>query len=95
MKTLKLKPEHETSVIGQILSLKSQLDYHKNNIAPFFHEMEKWEQKEYSAVNADNEVELERLKQHIIANTPTFNQFLQQYQSGLCVPMFVNIYILN
>lgn len=95
MKTLTLNPQHETTVIGQILSLKSAIAYHKNNIAPFLHEVAAWEQKEYLAVNADNETELERLKQIIIADKPTFNQFLQQYQSGLCVAMFVNIYILN
>lgn len=95
MKTLNLKPQHETTVIGQILSLKSQLSYHAKNIAPFYHEMEKWEQKEYKAVNADNETELERLKQIIISDKPAFNTFLSQYQPGLCVAMFVNIYILN
>lgn len=95
MKKLTLKPQHETSVIGQMLSLKSQIDYHKKNTAPFYHEMDKWEMKEYAGVLADNEAELERLKQVIIADKATFNQFLSQYQSGLCVAMFVNTYILN
>lgn len=95
MKTLTLKPQHETTVIGKMLSLKSQIEYHKKNTAPFYHEMEKWEMKEYQSVLSDNETELERLKQIIIADKQTFNQFLSQYQSGLCVAMFVNIYILN
>lgn len=95
MKTLTLKPQHETTVIGQMLSLKSQIEYHNKNIAPFYHEMGKWEMKEYQSVLSDNETELERLKQIIISDKPTFNQFLQQYQSGLCVAMFINIYILN
>lgn len=95
MKTLILKPQHETTVIGQMLSLKSQVEYHKNSIAPFLYQVAAWEQKEYLSVNADNENELERLKQIIIADKPTFNAFLQQYQSGLCVSLFVNKYILN
>lgn len=95
MKTLTLKPQHETTVIGQMLSLKSAIEYHKKEIAPNLHEVATWEKKEYNAVNADNIAELERLKAIIIADKPTFNQFLQQYQSGLCVALFINKYILN
>ena len=95
MKTLTLKPQHEKTVIGQMLSLKSQIVYHKENTTPFYHEMQAWEAKEYKAVLADNETELERLKQIIIADKAEFNAFLSQYQSGLCVAMFVNQYILN
>lgn len=95
MKTLTLKPQHETTIIGQMLQLKRSIQYHKENIAPNLHEVAKWEQKEYLAVDADNQAELERLKQIIISDKPTFNQFLSQYQSGLCVAMFVNKYILN
>lgn len=94
MKTLILKPQHETTVIGQMLSLKSQIEYHRSNIAPFLYQVEAWEQKEYLSVNANNEAELERLKQIIIADKPTFNTLLQEYQSGFCVSLFINKYIL-
>jgi hypothetical protein len=95
MKTMIIKPQHETTVIGQMLSLKSQIDYHKKEIAPNLYQVEEWEQKEYLAVNAANKLELERLKQVIIEDKPTFNNFFQQYSSGLCVAIFINKYILK
>lgn len=95
MKTLNLKPQHETTVIGQMLYLKCAIEYHKNEIAPNLYQVEAWEQKEYNAVNSQNVAELDRLKQVIIADESTFNHFLQQYQSGLSVALFINKYILN
>jgi len=93
MATLTLKPQHEDSVIGQILSLKSQLNYHKHSIAPFTYEMEKWEIKEYEAINSDNYYKLEELKQYIISNEACFNELLSSY--NMSVAIFVNKYILN
>lgn len=71
------------------------MEYHKNNIAPFLYQVSGWEQKEYLSVNADNESELERLKEIIISDKTAFNTLLQQYESGLCVSIFVNKYINN
>ncbi len=94
MGTLILKPQHKTTVIGQMLSLKSQIEYHKKEIAPNLYQLDKWEEKEYLKVNSDNIAELERLKKIIIADKPTFTNFLQKYSSGLCVAIFINKYIL-
>ncbi|MDB5288549.1 MAG: hypothetical protein JWR05_3498 [Mucilaginibacter sp.] len=92
METLALKPQHETTVIGQLLSLKSQLVYHAKNTAPFYNEMAIWEMKEYKAVNEDNEVEFLRLKNILISNQSTFNVLLSEY--GHSVAVFVNKYLL-
>lgn len=92
MKNLILKPQHEDSVIGQLLALKSQLDYHKNEIAPKYYEMEKWEQKEYLSVDNDNQLQFDNLKNHIIENQCVFNALLNSY--NLSVAVFVNKFLL-
>lgn len=93
MKTLALKPQHQDSVIGQILGLKAQLEYHKHNIAPFTYEMEKWEAKEYQAVHEDNLSQFNDLRNHIISNEAVFNLLLCDY--NLSVAIFINLFVNN
>lgn len=93
MKTLVLKPQHETSVIGQLLSLKSQINHHNQNIAPFYYNMIACEVKEYTAVNGENEAMFADLKKYLIGNEAVFNALLSQY--NLSTSVFVNKYLLN
>lgn len=93
MKTLILKPQHETTSIGLMLQYKSAIEYHNKNIAPRFNEMEKWEQKEYKKNLIDYTNSLEDNKKYIIENESFFNELLSQY--NLSVSIFINKYILN
>lgn len=81
-----LKPQHQSSVIGQILEAKSQIVYMEANTLPFLDQMEAWESKEYSSIYSD-------LKSYISENQSHFNLLLNQYSSGLCVPLFMNLNI--
>jgi len=92
MKTLALKPQHETSVIGQMIQLVSSINYHKNEIAPRLHEAELFERKEYEAMNNENIQSLSEMKAYIIENESTFNNLLFSY--GLSVSVFINKFIL-
>jgi hypothetical protein len=92
MITLTLKPQHQDSVIGQLLSLKSKLDYHKNEIAPNLYQLKDWEKKEYATVDYDNQLEFDCLKQYIIENQGVFNSLLNSY--NLSVAIFVNKFLL-
>lgn len=92
METLSLKPQHQSSVIGQLLELKSQLQFHKTEIAPKFYQMEKWEQKEYIKVDSDNQNEFDTLKSYLIVNESIFNDILNHY--NLSVAVFVNKFLL-
>lgn len=90
MKAENLKPQHQTSAIGQLLELKAQVVYHELNIAPFYSEMEAWEKKEYAGVYAKNIDALNQLKKHVIENESLFNDILNSY--GLSVSVFLSKY---
>ena len=92
MKTLALKPQHETSVIGQMIQLASSINYHKNEIAPRLQDAEPFERKEYEAMNNENIQSLSEMKAYIIENESTFNNLLSSY--GLSVSIFINKFIL-
>lgn len=91
MKTLIIKDIHSGSVIDRMFNLKKQLNYHKNEIAPFYSDMQGFEKKEYEAVNSNNEAEFEDLKQYIKSKEPVFNNLLSEY--NFSVATF--IYYLN
>lgn len=93
MKTLTLKPQHETSVIGQMIQLVSSINYHKNEIAPRLQDAELFERKEYEAMNNENIQSLSEMKAYIIENENVFNDLLSSY--GLSVSVFINKFILN
>lgn len=88
-----LKPQHQDSVIGQMLGLKAQITYHNDNIVPFYNEMKVWEKKEYDNVNNNNINKLAELKQYTIENESLFNLILIDY--NMSVAIFINKYILN
>ena len=92
MKTLALKPQHETSVIGQMIQLASSINYHKNEIAPRLQDAVPFERKEYEAMNNENIQSLSEMKAYIIENESTFNNLLSSY--GLSVSIFINKFIL-
>lgn len=88
-----LKPQHQSSVIGQILEAKSQIVYMEANTLPFLDQMEAWESKEYSSIYSDLKKQIADLKSYISENQSHFNLLLNQYSSGLCVPLFMNLNI--
>lgn len=93
MTTLTLKAKHEDTLVGQYLNLVSQVNYHNANIAPFYSEMEKWEMKEYVAVNNDNLEAIENCKKAMMQNEAIFNNLLSEY--NLSVVIFIAKYAQN
>ncbi len=89
--TLKLKPQHQDSVIGQILAIKSAVNYHNDVVLPHYKEMDVWEANEYEVVNQKKLTELERLEKYIIKNEALFNDLLSGYD--LTVTVFLAKYI--
>lgn len=93
MIALKLKPQHETTVIGQIIDANRAVNYHNENTAPFYNQMEKWEMKEYKSVNDDNIAKIKILKDTLISNESLFNNLLSEY--NLTTTIFIARYINN
>jgi|GEM_PF-4129110 len=93
MKRDNLKPQHQDTVIGQMLDLKAQINYHNDSIVPFYSELQVWEKKEYESVNNDNINKLAALEQYIIENESLFNLILIDY--NMSVAIFINKHILN
>jgi hypothetical protein len=91
--TLKLKPQHQDSVIGQILKAKAAVNYFNTEILPHYKEMDVWEANEYEVVNQKNLAELERLEKYIINHEALFNDLLCEYD--LTVTIFLAKYIKN
>jgi hypothetical protein len=91
--TLKLKPQHQDSVIGQILKAKAAVNYFNTEILPRYKEMDVWEANEYEVVNQKNLAELERLEKYIINHEALFNDLLCEYD--LTVTTFLAKYIKN
>jgi hypothetical protein len=91
--TLKLKPQHQDSVIGQILSVKSAVNYYNYSLLPRYKEMDVWEANEYEVLNQKNLTELERLEKYIIKHEALFNGLLCEYD--LTVTVFLAKYIKN
>lgn len=90
MTTLKLQAKHEDTLVGQFLNAVSQVNYNNANIAPFYSEMEKWEMKEYVAVNNGNLEIIENCKKAMMENEAIFNEMLSEY--NLTVAVFINKY---
>ena len=90
MTTLKLQAKHEDTLVGQFLNAVSRVNYHNANIAPFYSEMEKWEMKEYVAVNNDSLETIENCKKAMMENEAIFNELLSDY--NLSVAVFINKY---
>lgn len=93
MATLSLKPQHQTSVIGQLLDLRASITYMEKEVEPFYTEMEKWEANEYKALAKGYRAKFDELKAFIIANKATFNLMLSDY--NLCVSMFIYKHLLT
>jgi hypothetical protein len=91
--TLKLKARHQDSVIGQILSVKSAVNYHNDVVLPRYKEMDVWEANEYEVLNQKNLTELERLENYIKHHEALFNELLCEYD--LTVTTFLAKYIKN
>jgi hypothetical protein len=91
--TLKLKPHHQDSAIGQILSIKSAVNYHNDVVLPHYKEMDVWEANEYEVLNQKNLTELERLENYIKHHEALFNELLCEYD--LTVTIFLAKYIKN
>ncbi len=79
MQTLQLKPQHQGSVIDQILKMKALTEYYYNQVAPNISKMQKWEAKEYMSAHSENVAELERLEKYIIEHEMLFNAILFEY----------------
>ena len=92
MTTLKLRPEHQDTIIAKMLSLKSQIQYMNENVMPFLPDMEKWEAKEYSNVHAGYVRDLDEKKERIIEHEAYFNRILNHY--NLTVVIFLAKFIL-
>jgi hypothetical protein len=91
--TLQLKPQHQDSVIGQILKMKALVDYYYNKVAPNVSKMQNWKAKEYIDANSANLTELERMKNYIKQHEALFNGLLCEYD--LTVTVFLAKYIKN
>ena len=79
MKIADLKPEHQDTLIGQLLTLKSRREYYLKNTMPFYSEMTKSEQKEYSELYDENESDIRILSECIMQNQSIFNHILSNY----------------
>jgi len=93
MEKLNLKPQHEDTVIGKLINLKSLLDEHKNNVKPLLSKMENWEKKESLQIYNDIKNEISELKNVITENESVFNSILGDY--NLTVTMFLYKHIIN
>jgi len=84
---MKLKPEHQDTVLGTFLSVESQIRYHEKNIIPFYAGMEDWERNEYQEVYKSNVEQLEAMAVYMMQNEALFNDLLSDY--GLTVVLFI------
>lgn len=91
MKIEQLKPQHQDSVIGVMISLNCQMMHYKSEILPYINDMAAWEAKEYVLINDSNAKQFDDCKAHIIENESIFNEMLSSY--NLSVATFV--YTLN
>ena len=87
MKGLNLTKIDEATLIGKAVSLKSQIDYHKKEIAPFYSNMQKWEEKEYRGVFVANCADLDSTLESIKDYEHVFNEILAKY--GVTVSEFI------
>jgi hypothetical protein len=88
MKAIVLNQIDEATLLGQSLSLKSQISYLKKEIVPLYKNMEKWEAKEYQQVLVSYNQELENNINHLVECNHTFNGVLSKY--GVSVAEFIN-----
>lgn len=93
MTSKNLKPQHQSTIVGQLLEAKQAVNYHNKNIKPFLSDMENWEAKEYTDVNNDNLNKINNLKNVLIENESIFNPLLSEYE--LTVTIFIAKYINN
>lgn len=84
---MELQPKHQDSVIGKLLNLKKQIEYHRKHIQPRFGELELWEKKEYHAVHLQNMMRFGYYKDFIKAEANIFNELLNEY--GHTVDSFI------
>lgn len=75
------KPQHQDSIFARLVDLKKSINYHKNHITPFYHEIYPWEMREYAAVLHDHETDYDNLRTLICEKEyeSIFNQLLSQY----------------
>ncbi len=93
MKLLKLKPQHEDTIIAKYLTLLNSVNHNKLNIEPYYNNMELWQQKEYIEVNNENLKQLEIFKQIMINNQSIFNDILSHY--NITVTLFLYCYSIK
>ena len=93
MKLLKLKPQHEDTIIAKYLTLLNSINYNKLNIEPYYNNMELWQQKEYIEVNNENLKQLEMYKLTMIEYSDIFNNILSHYNTT--VTLFLYSYSIN
>ena len=79
MKITDLKPEHQDTLIGKLLTLKSKRNYYLKNTITFYNEMTKSEQKEYSELYEENESDIRILSSCIMEHQSIFNSILSNY----------------
>ena len=91
MQTLQLRPQHQDSVIGQMLKAKAAVNYYNAEILPNYKDMDAWEVNEYEVTNNANVAELERLEKYIIEHESLFNELLFEY--GYTVTTFLAKFI--
>jgi hypothetical protein len=84
---MKLKPEHQDTVIGTFLSVERQIKYHIKNTLPFYAEMEEWDRKEYQEIYKSNIEQSEAMAVYMMQNESIFNKLLSDY--GLTVILFI------
>lgn len=87
MTTINLNQIDQDSLLGRAISLKSQIDYLKKEVVPFYENMEKWEEKEYRAVFVANCADLDSTLESIKDSEHVFNKKLAKY--GVSVSEFI------
>ncbi len=86
-------PQLQDSTLGQMIYLKTQIDYHLKNIIPFYSEMEFWERKEYEAVYSLNVSDLENKKKYVMEHESIYNELLSASKMSMSVTVFINKFI--
>lgn len=73
------KPQHEGTLPNQLIDLIKGRDYFNAEIAPNLHEVAKWEQKEYNAVQEERLAEINGVVETLRQESETFDKVLSVY----------------
>ena len=74
MQDLQLKPQHQDSIIGQMLKAKAAVNYYNAEILPNYKDMDAWEVNEYEVTNNANVADAEKRFKNSVKVVGLFDQ---------------------